>query len=248
MTSQAYGQFCGFARALEVVGQPWALMVVRDLIADAKSLEELRRGLPGAPAGAISARLEELEHAGVIRRRTPFNSTVTAVYELTEYGRELEDIVFRLCRWGAKKLGGPRRQEIVTPDSMIMALRTMFRPEATEGLRLSYLLKLGSFSIHARIDDGSVDVGKGPIEDADLIIEAGAALKALMSGEMSPREAIESGGIRLTGDPNLLAWFVEIFHIPPAPPARSVESQKPAAARAGNPALNGHPDRVGAYA
>jgi DNA-binding HxlR family transcriptional regulator/putative sterol carrier protein len=246
MTSQAYGQFCGFARALEVVGEPWALMVVRDLIVEPKSFEDLRLGLPRIPAGVLSARLEELEHAGVIRRSAP--SGVAAVYELTEYGNELEDIVFRLSRWGAKKLGGPRRDEIVTADSMVMALRTMFRPEATRGLRLTYLLQLGAFAIHARIDDGHIEVGKGSVESPDLVMEAGPALKALMAGDMSPREAIESGGIRLTGDPGLLSWFVEIFRIPPVPPARSVETRKPAAIRTGDPALNGHSDRVSAYA
>jgi DNA-binding HxlR family transcriptional regulator len=254
MTNQAYGQFCGFARALEVVGEPWALMVVRDLIVDPKSFEELRRGLPRVSAGALSARLEELEHAGIIRRSTPFDSKVAAVYELTEYGSELEDIVFRLSAWGAKKLGGPRRDEIVTADSMIMALRTLFRPEATRGLKISYLLQLGGVAIYARINDGHLDVGKGPIEDADLVMESGPALKALMAGEMSPREAVESGGIRLTGDQNLLAWFVEVFHIPPVPPARSVTSPKPAAILNGNGNgngnghPNGHPDRVRAYA
>jgi DNA-binding HxlR family transcriptional regulator len=248
MTNQAYGQFCGFARALEVVGEPWALMVVRDLIIDPKSFEDLRSGLPRIPAGTLSARLEELEHAGVIRRRTPFDSKVAAVYELTEYGSELEEFVFGLSRWGAKKLGGPRRDEIVTADSMIMALRTLFRPEATRELRLSYLLQFGTFDIHARVDNGSIKVGKGSIEDADLVIEAGPALKALMAGDMSPREAIESGGIRLTGDPELLSWFVEVFHIPPAPPARSVANRKPAAIGAGDSSLNGHAQHVGTYA
>jgi DNA-binding HxlR family transcriptional regulator len=248
MTNQVYGQFCGFARAVEVVGEPWALMVVRDLIVEPKSFEELRRGLPRIPAGTLSDRLEELEHAGVIRRHTPLGSGVAPIYELTEYGSELEDVVFQLGRWGAKKLGGPRRDEIVTPDSMVMALRAMFRPEVARGLRLSYLLRLGEIAVHAHIHDGNIEVGKGVIEDADLIIEAGPALKALMAGDMSPREALESGGVQLTGDPDLLLWFVELFHISPTPPARSIMSGKPVAVGAGNPALNGHPDHVGFYA
>jgi putative sterol carrier protein len=208
----------------------------------------LRHGLPRIPAGVLSSRLEELEHAGVIRRRTTAESNAMTVYELTEYGTELEDIVFRLARWGAKKLGGPRRDEVVTPDSMVMALRTTFRPEAARGLRLNYMLQLGPFAIHARVDDGHIEVGKGPIDDADLVMEAGPALRALMAGEMSPREAIETGSVRLTGDKDLLAWFVEIFHILPAPPPRSVESRRPAAISVGDPAMNGHRDTVGAYA
>lgn len=247
MANQVYGQFCGFARAVELVGEPWALLVLRDLVVGPKTFEELRSGLPRIPAGTLSDRLEELEQAGVIRRRMSLGSQMTSPYELTEYGSELEDIVFRLGRWGAKKLGGPRRDEIVTHDSMVMALRTMFRPEATRGLRLSYQLRLGEIAIYARIDDMNLEVGKGVIEDADLTIVAGPAFKSLMAGDMSAREALDSGSVQLTGDPELLPWFVEIFHIPPAPPASLAMSRKPVAVGVGEPSLNGHSNHVGTF-
>ncbi len=226
MTNQAYGQYCGLARALEVVGEPWALLVVRDLMVAPKSHDELRKGLPRMPAGTLSSRLEELERAGVIRRRAPFESRVAARYELTEYGTELEDVVLQLGRWGARTLGGPRRDEIVTADSMVMALRTVFRPEAARRLKVNYVIEAGPITIYARINNGELEVGKGSLADADIVIEAGPVLRAMLSGEMSPREAMESGGVRLrtpdgslAADPGLLAWFVEVFHIPPAPPA-----------------------------
>jgi DNA-binding HxlR family transcriptional regulator len=224
MANQAYGQFCGLARALEVVGEPWALLVVRDLLVSPKSFGELRHGLPLMTDGVLAARLEELERAGVVWRRVAALPKEAAVFELTGYGAELEEIVLRLARWGAKTMSGPRREEIVTPDSIVMALRTTFRPDAARGLRLTYVMELGDITVHARIKDGQAEVGKGPAPDADLIIEAGPAIKALIAGEMSPREAMETGSVRLKspipdmpGDPGLLAWFVEIFHIPPAP-------------------------------
>jgi DNA-binding HxlR family transcriptional regulator len=222
MTNQAYGQFCGLARALEVVGEPWALLIVRDLLVGPKSFGEIRHGLPLMTTGVLSARLEELEHAGVVRRRVPGLPKEAAVFELTGYGLELEDVLLRLGRWGARTLGGPRREEIVTPDSVVMALRTTFRSEAARNLRATYVVELGDIVVHARIDEGDAEIGKGPLPDPDLVIEAGPALKALMAGELSPREAIETGSVRLKGgntpvDPGLLAWFVEIFHIPPAP-------------------------------
>jgi DNA-binding HxlR family transcriptional regulator len=218
MANQEYGQFCGLARALEVVGEPWALMVVRDLLTGPKNFADLRHGLPRVPAGMLSERLEELELAEIVFRSAPAGPGKDAVYELTPYGHELDDIVVRLSRWAAKKLGGPRRDEIITPDSMVMALRSTFRPEAAQGLLMTYQLRLGSVALYARIDDGHADIGPGVIDDPDLVIEAGPTIKALMAGEMSPREAIESGGVRLTGDPGLLEWFTELFHIPPAPP------------------------------
>ena len=224
MTSQAYGQFCGLARALEVVGEPWALLIVRDLLVSSKSFGELRQGLPLMTDRVLAARLETLEHASVIRRRAPAPGKDAAIYELTDYGSELEEILLSLGRWGARTLGGPRREEIVTTDSIVMALRTTFRADAARNLRATYVMELGDITVHARIRDGHAEVGIGPLRDADLIIEAGPAIKALMAGEMSPREAIETGSVRLKtqhpdvpADPALLAWFVEIFHIPPAP-------------------------------
>ncbi len=226
MTNQAYGQFCGLARALEVLGEPWALMVVRDLMVGPKTQDELSQGLPRMADGVLSARLEELEHAHVIRRRSPFEPRAQASYELTEYGGELEDVVLALGRWGAKTLGSPRRDEIVTADSMVIALRALFRPEAARDLRLTYMLKLGDITLFAKVDYGRLEVGKGHVPDPDLIIAAGPGIKALLAGEMSPREAIEIGVVRLESaddgiapDPGLLAWFLEIFHIAPAPPA-----------------------------
>lgn len=224
MTSQAYGQFCGIARALEVVGEPWALLIVRDLLVSSKSFGELRQGLPLMTDRVLAARLEELEHAGVIRHRAPVPGTDTAIFELTDYGCELEEILLSLGRWGARTLGGPRREEIVTTDSIVMALRTTFRPDAARNLRVSYVVELGDIVVHARVNDGDAEIGAGRVHDPDLIIEAGPAIKALMAGEMSPREAIETGSVRLKtrhadipGNPALLAWFVEIFHIPPVP-------------------------------
>jgi DNA-binding HxlR family transcriptional regulator len=217
MTSRSYGQFCGFARALELVGERWALLVVRDLVLGPKRFTDLRRGLPRIPTNILSARLKELEDAGVLRRRVLPRPAAGVVYELTRYGQELEDIVLRLGLWGARSLGEPRPDDIVTTDSLILALRATFLPEAAAELQAGYQLNLGDIVVHARIDHGRLEVGEGPLARADLIIETGPAIRALLAGELSPGEAVQSGSVRLTGDPDLLMRFVEAFHIPPAP-------------------------------
>jgi DNA-binding HxlR family transcriptional regulator len=219
MTSRSYGQFCGFARALELVGERWALLVVRDLVLGPKRFTELRRGLPRIPTNILSARLKELEDAGVLRRRVLPRPAAGVVYELTGYGQELEDIVLRLGLWGARSLGEPRPDDIVTTDSLVLALRATFLPDAAGELRAGYQLNLGDVVVHARIDQGSLEVGEGPLAGADLIIETGPAIRALLAGELSPGEAVQTGSVRLTGDPELLTRFVEAFHIPPAPVA-----------------------------
>jgi len=136
-------------------------------------------------------------------------------YELTAYGAELEDIVKRLGRWGAKLLGDPRPDETVTPDSLVMALRSTFDPEAARGLRARYELRLGELVLHADVDNGELEAAQGAITDPDLVIEPGPSLKALMTGELRPADAIKNGDVRITGDPKLLERFVRMFHIDP---------------------------------
>jgi DNA-binding HxlR family transcriptional regulator/putative sterol carrier protein len=214
--ARTYGSYCGIARAVELVGERWALLVVRDLILGPKRFTDLRRGLPRIPSNVLSARLKELEDAQIVCRRLLPRPQTGFVYELTEYGSELEDIVLRLGLWGAKSLGEPRPDDIVTADSLVLALRATFRPEAARGLRASYELRLGEIVLHARIDKGALEVAEGPLPEAELALETDLTLRLLMSGELSPAEAVKSGNVRLSGNLELLERFVEIFSIRPA--------------------------------
>src|ERR1700736_888902 len=128
MRTRAYGQFCGLARALEIVGERWAMLIVRDLLVSPKRFTDLHRGFPRIPTNVLASRLKELETAGVVRRRLLPRPAGSIIYELTEYGAELEDTVVHLGRWGAKSLGDPRCEEIITADSLVMAMRSTFRP------------------------------------------------------------------------------------------------------------------------
>src|SRR2546427_2859176 len=170
MTSRSYGQFCGFARALELVGERWALLVVRDLVLSPKRFTDLRRGLPRIPTNILSARLKELEDAGVVRRRVLPRPASGVVYELTEYGQELEDVVLRLGLWGARSLGEPRPEDIVTTDSLILALRATFRPEAARELQATFQLDFGGIVVHASIDHRTLYDGAGALSNADLFL------------------------------------------------------------------------------
>jgi DNA-binding HxlR family transcriptional regulator/putative sterol carrier protein len=219
LSGRTYGSYCGIAYALELVGERWALLVVRDLILGPKRFTDLRHGLPRIPSNVLSARLKELESAGIVRRRLLPRPESGVVYELTEFGRELEDVVLRLGLWGARTLAEPRPDDTVTADSLMLALRATFRPEAARGLRASYELRLGEIVFHARVDKGALEVAEGPLPDADLTLETDLTLRRLMSGELSPNEAVESGKVRVSGKRELLERFVEIFHIPPAPAA-----------------------------
>lgn len=220
MITRGYRQYCGFARAAEVLGERWALLVVRDLLVGPKRFTDLLHGLAGIPSNVLSARLKELERAEIVRRRVLPRPARAVVYELTEYGLELEPVVTAIGRWGAKALGDPRPDETITIDSMITALRTTFHPDAAAGARAGFELHVGDIVLHARVDDGRVTVAHGPLDGADLVIHAGPGIRALMAGELSPAAAIENGTVQLTGDPALLARFADIFRIDPMPASR----------------------------
>ena len=211
---RAYGQFCGLARGLELVGERWALLIVRDLLVGPRRFTDLRNGLPRIPTNVLSERLKELEESGVVRRRVLPRPSSSVVYELTEYGQQLDDVVMRLGLWGAQSLGDPRPDEIVTPDSLIMALRSTFRPDQAHGLNVGFELRLGEIVIHAHVHDGAAEVGAGPLAEPDLVIETGPAMRALLAGDISPTEAINSGSVHVTGAPELLTRFAQLFHIP----------------------------------
>jgi DNA-binding HxlR family transcriptional regulator/putative sterol carrier protein len=208
-----YGQFCGLARALELVGERWALLIVRDLLVGARRYSDLRRGLPRIPTNILAQRLKELEASGIVRRRLLPRPDGPVVYELTEHGADLEPAVVQLSRWGARSLGYPRPGEIVTSDSLVMALRTTFRPDGARGLRARFELRLGDIVVHASVGAGRVTAQAGPAVDPDLVIETGPALSDLLAGKLTPAKAVRTGTVRLTGDAKLLDRFVAAFPI-----------------------------------
>lgn len=210
---RSYGQYCGFARALELVGERWALLIVRDLLVGPKRFSEIQRGLPGIPTNILTARLNELEESGLLRRRLLERPAKGVVYELTDEGRGLEEPVMALGRWGAQHLGDPRPDEMITEDSIAMALRTTFRPEAAGKAKVTYLLRIGPIEVHARVRDGTVAVGRGPVERPNLVIDTGPAMRLLMAHEVTPAEAIKKRLVRITGDPKLLEKFAQMFRI-----------------------------------
>jgi len=215
MVNRTYGQFCGLARALEIVGERWALLIVRDLLVGPRRFSDLRNGLPRIPTNILAARLKELEQAGVVERRILPRPAASIVYALTARGSDLEEAVLALGRWGARALDVHRPDEIVTADSLVMALRTTFQPGAATGLSVSYELRFGAIVLHARVVDGLLTAAEGALPGADLVMTTGPALRPLLAGELSPAEAIATGGVQLIGDPALLTTFARLFRILP---------------------------------
>ncbi|NYF09018.1 DNA-binding HxlR family transcriptional regulator [Leifsonia sp. AK011] len=211
MAAREYGQYGGAARALELVGERWALLIVRDLLVGPRRYGELAAGLPRIPSNILATRLKELQAAGVIRRM-PRSRVI--IYELTPYGRELEPIVLALGAWGFKALGDPRDEQVITPDSMTMDLRTAFQPEVALALpSTSYAARVGEAELLIRVDGSVLDVerGRGP---ADLAFAVGPDIRRLITGELAADRAIETGVVDvLHGRADLLGRFATTFHV-----------------------------------
>jgi DNA-binding HxlR family transcriptional regulator/putative sterol carrier protein len=219
MTGRTYGQYCGLAYALDLVGERWALLIVRDLLLGPRRFTDIHRGLPGIPSNVLSARLKELEQNGIVLRRVVPRPESAVVYDLTEYGRELEDVVLRLGLWGARSLGDPQSDETITPAALVVALRAGFQTRAARKLRAGYELHLGEIVVHARVRDGRVEAAEGPLPDADVVLETDTTLRRVMTGELTLDEAVATGRASVTGDPELVARFGELFQLPPPVPA-----------------------------
>lgn len=227
MASRSYGQYCGVTTAVELIGERWALLIVRDLLVGPRRYTDLKQGLPRIPTNILSSRLKELQEGGVVRRVPLRNCGL--VYELTPYGRELEPIVLALGRWGFAQMGEPSADDIVTADSLTMALRTAFQPDAAAALPpADYELRVGAVVLRARVADGALTVwqlappappvgGAGPDADPDAVLVAGPGIRHIISGEVSPGDAIDRGLVTVaSGDATLLERFAATFHIDPA--------------------------------
>ncbi|MBO3100609.1 winged helix-turn-helix transcriptional regulator [Cellulomonas fengjieae] len=211
MAARDYGQYCGITQALELVGERWALLIVRDLLVGPRRYGELAAGLPRIPSNILAARLKELQEAGVIRR-APRSRVI--VYELTPYGRELEPVVLALGAWGFKALGEPRDEQIITPAAMTMTLRTAFRPEVAADLPpTAYAAHVGGDGLVIQVDGDTLDVTRGDAP-VDLAFAAGPVILRLISGELAPERAIATGAVEvLHGRGDLLDRFASTFHL-----------------------------------
>jgi DNA-binding HxlR family transcriptional regulator len=134
MSKRSYNQYCAVARALDIVGERWTLLVVRELLTGPKRFKDLLEGLPGIGTNLLAARLKDLEGYGVVHRTTLPPPAGSKVYELTELGSSLELVVAALGRWGLEFLGAPDQEDDLRPVWAVVAVRSAVKQEAARGL------------------------------------------------------------------------------------------------------------------
>ena len=221
MAARSYGQYCGVTTAVELIGERWALLIVRDLLVGPRRYTDLKQGLPRIPTNILSTRLKELQEGGVVRRVPLLNCGL--VYELTPYGRSFEPIMLALGRWGFQAMGDPEEGDVVTADSLTMALRTAFVADGAADAE--YELHVGDVALRASVRDGELRVaqlappappvgGRLPDGEPDAVIVAGPGIRRLIGGDITPAEALAQDVVAVVrGDESLLDSFADTFHI-----------------------------------
>jgi len=201
---RSYGDPCCIARALDIIGERWALLIVRELSYGSKRFSDLRGDL-GLSPNVLTQRLGELEEHGVVQRRT----TGGAVYELTDWGRSLHPILVQLGHWGARSPHRPAGE--LSVDALMLALEATFQREKAAELRATYELRLGEERFTVNVSDGTLTITRGSPRSPDVVIEsAPGTLRSLVFGDLQ----LSGAPVQLRGDARMARTFFRLFARP----------------------------------
>lgn len=214
MSRRTYGEACCLAQALDVVGERWTLLLVRELMLGPRRYGELLDGLPGIGTNLLAERLRTLEAAGVIDRpgRGP--------YHLTELGHSLQDVVFALARFGLRVMPDPAEGDALRSQYVLLALRAMADPLRAPEKPECYEFTLGTELLHVTAGPDGVDVLPGPAAEPDLRLRsAPLTFLRIGSGNLDPVQAVMSGQVAAEGNLEALGRLVFLLGLvqPTAP-------------------------------
>lgn len=213
---RTYGDGCSSAHALDLVGERWALLVVRDLLFGPKRFTDLQAGLPGGSPNVLTQRLRELEEAGVVRRRRLPPPASANVYELTEWGAGLEPILLGLQRWGAAS-ASYSPTEAVGCDAAMLALKNGFDPAAAATVRAVVEVRFAQGTFRLTIAHGEIDIARGTADRPDLVLETDPlTLEQLAYTDLTVAQAQDAGTLNVVGDADDAARLLELFGVPVA--------------------------------
>lgn len=212
-----YDDACAAAHALDLVGDRWILLVIREMMFGPRRFGDLRRGLPGISANVLTQRLEELEDLGIVRRRKLPPPAGAKVYELTEWGLRAEPIFLELGRWACGSPGhDPTRP--FSAASMFLSFKTMIDREASFDMEASFGFRVGEERYVATIRHGAIDIVPGDTEDTDVIFSAvPEVMAAVIYGGVDIKVMEEEGALRIEGNRALAERFVKLFPMTPGP-------------------------------
>jgi DNA-binding HxlR family transcriptional regulator/putative sterol carrier protein len=213
---RSYNQYCATARTLDLVGERWTLLIIRELLTGPKRFGDLLDSLVGVGTGLLSSRLKYLEAEGLVRRMTLPPPVRAPAYELTEAGEELRPAVMALSRWGMKWALDQRREgEHFRPAWAVLGMQAIFDPEAAREVRGVYEFRIDGDVFHARIEGGQIESIHGPAQRPDVTIEAGEdTFLELAAGRLGIGDAIREGSVSISGDRDALRAMRGVFRWP----------------------------------
>jgi len=198
--SRTYDQYCPVARALELVGERWTLLVARELLLGPRRFTDLMAGLPGISANVLAGRLKDLEQEGMVARRTLPPPAASAVYELTPEAAGLVSVLATMAEWGMTMLGEPRAQDEVRGEWIVLGLAvTAPAPDVAGGT--TYELHIDGEVLHVQVREGNLQPHHGPADDPDAVLTMDAmALADLWAGRLDVDDALAAGRVTVDGD------------------------------------------------
>jgi len=212
MPEHRYQQYCGAARALDVIGDRWTLLIVRELRFGPRRFTDLLDGLPGVSRPLLIRRLRELEHDGVVVRNELPPPAARQVYELTDDGRDLAEAMLPLVAWGVRRLGSRKPGESFRPQWAALAMAAFADRDAAKGVTETYEYRVGRLVFHFDVDDGSIQLHDGPAHDPAVILTTDEDTWAdIASGEITGSSAVAAGALQLKGDPQAVARLRKTF-------------------------------------
>lgn len=206
-----YGQFCSLARALDLVGERWTLLIVRDLLAGPRRYKDLMDGLPGIGANLLAARLKHLEETGLVKRSNP--QFANKAYMLTDTGRKLEPALVALADWGQFLLEHPQGKDLWLAQWNHLALKARFKAEKAAGLDEIYAFQIGDYAYYLWVTNGKLVTGEGrpPKFQCLITMEPEPFIKVFVDGSLKLEEAMNSGLLELEGSQEAFQRCLGLF-------------------------------------
>ncbi len=201
---RSYGQNCGVAKALDLLGERWTLLIVRELLPGPSRYTDLRTGLPGIPTNLLAERLQKLEEAGVVLREQAPPPIATTLYSLTDRGRELQSVIYDLGRWGAPLMRDPDPEAVFQSHWLWLPVKLFLRDRTPGGPPLSIQAEIDGEPMLIEARDGEVQSRPGRVDHPDATLSGPLhVLLALFSGELSLAQARRQG-LLYQGDASIL--------------------------------------------
>jgi DNA-binding HxlR family transcriptional regulator/putative sterol carrier protein len=205
-------QYCALARTLDVAGDRWTLLIVRELTPGPRRFTDLLDGLPGVSRNLLTGRLRALEGAGIIARRELPPPAARQVYELTDDGRDLAVAMAPLIAWGARRLGDRKPGESFRARWPAVAMAGLADREAARGVSETYQYLVGDSAFHFTVNDGAVELHDGRARDPAVTLSTDEATWAdIASGKITASSAAATGALTLAGDPGAAKRLRKIF-------------------------------------